>query len=153
MLAPQLKQKVFYGEAPVFGPKCSLAVAPVADFLFFFFAFPSRQYVAMAERQTPPIDPELLRFEAEAQAAAQAETQAEALSEAPSEAQWETLPSRKRKSSCSSDEHEPRAAKKRLSAETWETKRTIITKLYQEEKRPLKEVMEIMQRDYQFSAT
>ncbi|GKT48927.1 uncharacterized protein ColSpa_09108 [Colletotrichum spaethianum] len=43
--------------------------------------------------------------------------------------------------------------RKRVPAEIWETKRPIITRLYQEEKKSLKEVMEIMQRDYQFVAT
>ncbi|KAF6844030.1 hypothetical protein CMUS01_01529 [Colletotrichum musicola] len=43
--------------------------------------------------------------------------------------------------------------RKRVPAEIWETKRPIITRLYQEEKRSLKEVMEIMERDYHFVAT
>lgn len=43
--------------------------------------------------------------------------------------------------------------RKRVPAEIWETKRPIITRLYQEEKKSLKEVMEIMQRDYHFAAT
>lgn len=43
--------------------------------------------------------------------------------------------------------------RKRVPAEIWETKRPIITRLYQEEKKSLKEVMEIMERDYHFTAT
>ncbi|TDZ54639.1 hypothetical protein CTRI78_v006198 [Colletotrichum trifolii] len=43
--------------------------------------------------------------------------------------------------------------RKRVPAEIWETKRPIITRLYQEEKKSLKEVMEIMERDYHFVAT
>ncbi|KAJ0298536.1 hypothetical protein COL5a_011999 [Colletotrichum fioriniae] len=43
--------------------------------------------------------------------------------------------------------------RKRVPAEIWEAKRPIITRLYQEEKKSLKEVMEIMQRDYHFAAT
>ncbi|KZL66751.1 hypothetical protein CT0861_04456 [Colletotrichum tofieldiae] len=43
--------------------------------------------------------------------------------------------------------------RKRVPAEIWETKRPIIARLYQEEKKSLKEVMEIMQRDYHFVAT
>ena len=43
--------------------------------------------------------------------------------------------------------------RKRVPAEIWETKRPIITRLYQEEKRSLKEVMDIMERDYKFTAT
>ncbi|KAL0932943.1 uncharacterized protein CTRU02_211906 [Colletotrichum truncatum] len=43
--------------------------------------------------------------------------------------------------------------RKRVPAEIWETKRPTITRLYQEEKRSLKEVMEIMERDYHFVAT
>ncbi|KAK2052735.1 hypothetical protein LY76DRAFT_650348 [Colletotrichum caudatum] len=42
---------------------------------------------------------------------------------------------------------------KRLPAEIWETKRPIITRLYQEENKSLKEVMEIMQRKHNFVAT
>ncbi|EFQ26072.1 hypothetical protein CGRA01v4_14515 [Colletotrichum graminicola] len=42
---------------------------------------------------------------------------------------------------------------KRLPAELWETKRPIITRLYQEENKSLKEVMEIMQRKHHFVAT
>ncbi|KAF9870765.1 hypothetical protein CkaCkLH20_11664 [Colletotrichum karsti] len=43
--------------------------------------------------------------------------------------------------------------RKRVPAEIWETKRPIITRLYQEEKKSLKEVMEIMEREYHFTAT
>ncbi|KDN61966.1 hypothetical protein CSUB01_11652 [Colletotrichum sublineola] len=42
---------------------------------------------------------------------------------------------------------------KRLPAEIWEAKRPIITRLYQEENKSLKEVMEIMQRKHHFVAT
>ncbi|KAK1982290.1 hypothetical protein LZ30DRAFT_781406 [Colletotrichum cereale] len=42
---------------------------------------------------------------------------------------------------------------KRLPAEIWETRRPIITRLYQEENKSLKEVMEIMQRKHHFAAT
>jgi len=44
-------------------------------------------------------------------------------------------------------------SRKRVPAEIWETKRPIITRLYQEEKRSLKEVMQTMERDYDFTAT
>ncbi|KAL2756957.1 hypothetical protein ACRALDRAFT_1062623, partial [Sodiomyces alcalophilus JCM 7366] len=44
-------------------------------------------------------------------------------------------------------------ARKRVPTEIWEAKRPIITRLYQEEKRSLKEVMDIMEREYQFVAT
>lgn len=43
--------------------------------------------------------------------------------------------------------------RKRVPTEIWEAKRPIITRLYQEERRSLKEVMDIMERDYQFIAT
>ncbi|OLN89783.1 hypothetical protein CCHL11_09500 [Colletotrichum chlorophyti] len=43
--------------------------------------------------------------------------------------------------------------RKRVPAEVWETKRPLITRLYQEEKKSLKEVMEIMHRDHGFVAT
>jgi hypothetical protein len=72
----------------------------------------------------------------------------------------------KRKASASSDEVDdiddiddmastppPSKSRKRVPAEIWETKRPIITRLYQEEKRSLKEVMDIMERDYNFTAT
>lgn len=42
---------------------------------------------------------------------------------------------------------------KRIPTESWEAKRPIITKLYQEERKSLKEVMEILQRDHGFKAT
>ncbi|TIC90411.1 hypothetical protein CH35J_011545 [Colletotrichum higginsianum] len=48
---------------------------------------------------------------------------------------------------------QPAKPRKRVPAEIWETKRPIITRLYQEEKKSLKEVMETMQRDYHFVAT
>lgn len=47
----------------------------------------------------------------------------------------------------------PSKTRKRVPAEIWEVKRPIITRLYQEEKRSLKEVMDIMERDYKFTAT
>lgn len=48
----------------------------------------------------------------------------------------------------------PRSAPgKRIPSSEWEKKRPIITRLYQEEKRPLKEVMEILQREHGFTAT
>ncbi|KAM0327681.1 hypothetical protein ACHAQA_005975 [Verticillium albo-atrum] len=43
--------------------------------------------------------------------------------------------------------------RKRVPTEVWETKRPLITRLYQEEKKSLREVMEIMERDYHFVAT
>ncbi|RBQ90357.1 hypothetical protein VDGD_04633 [Verticillium dahliae] len=43
--------------------------------------------------------------------------------------------------------------RKRVPMEVWETKRPLITRLYQEEKKSLREVMEIMERDYHFVAT
>lgn len=43
--------------------------------------------------------------------------------------------------------------RKRIPSDQWEAKRAIITKLYQEEKRSLKEVMDILERDYNFKAT
>jgi hypothetical protein len=42
---------------------------------------------------------------------------------------------------------------KRVPTEQWETIRPLFTRLYQEEKRPLKEVMEILERDHHFKAT
>jgi hypothetical protein len=68
-----------------------------------------------------------------------------------------TIPA-KRKSSSEAEEDmssvgPPSKTRKRVPAEIWETKRPIITRLYQEEKRSLKEVMEIMERDYKFVAT
>ncbi|KAM0283291.1 hypothetical protein ACHAQH_002587 [Verticillium albo-atrum] len=43
--------------------------------------------------------------------------------------------------------------RKRVPTEVWETKRPLITRLYQEEKKSLREVMEIMEKDYHFVAT
>lgn len=65
----------------------------------------------------------------------------------------------KRKASTDSDEEESPGglaqakSRKRVPTEEWEAKRPIITRLYQEEKRSLKEMMAIMERDYQFTAT
>lgn len=48
----------------------------------------------------------------------------------------------------------PRCAPgRRIPSAEWEKKRPIITKLYQEEKRPLKEVMEVLEREHGFTAT
>ncbi|KAM0237301.1 hypothetical protein ACHAPO_004648 [Fusarium lateritium] len=48
----------------------------------------------------------------------------------------------------------PRCAPgRRIPSSEWEKKRPIITKLYQEEKRPLKEVMEVLEREHGFTAT
>ncbi|CAM1510051.1 Fc.00g003860.m01.CDS01 [Cosmosporella sp. VM-42] len=47
----------------------------------------------------------------------------------------------------------PSKSRKRIPSEEWEKKRPIIARLYQEEKKSLREVMEILQRDHQFSAT
>ncbi|KAF4459001.1 hypothetical protein FALBO_14248 [Fusarium albosuccineum] len=48
----------------------------------------------------------------------------------------------------------PRSAPgKRIPSAEWEKKRPIITRLYQEEKRPLKEVMEVLEREHGFTAT
>lgn len=47
----------------------------------------------------------------------------------------------------------PSRPRKRIPGEIWETKRPIITKLYQEEKKSLKEVMEVLERDHGFKAT
>lgn len=44
-------------------------------------------------------------------------------------------------------------SRKRIPSEDWEKKRPIIARLYQEEKKSLKDVMEILERDYQFTAT
>jgi hypothetical protein len=42
---------------------------------------------------------------------------------------------------------------KRVPTEQWEAIRPLFTRLYQEEKRPLKEVMEILEREHHFKAT
>ncbi|KAF5673442.1 hypothetical protein FHETE_3356 [Fusarium heterosporum] len=48
----------------------------------------------------------------------------------------------------------PRCAPgRRIPGAEWEKKRPAITKLYQEEKRPLKEVMEVLEREHGFTAT
>lgn len=47
----------------------------------------------------------------------------------------------------------PSRPRKRIPGEEWEAKRPIITKLYQEEKKSLKEVMDILERDHRFRAT
>ncbi|KAM0558215.1 hypothetical protein ACHAPJ_004900 [Fusarium lateritium] len=48
----------------------------------------------------------------------------------------------------------PRSAPgRRIPSSEWEKKRPVITKLYQEEKRPLKEVMEVLKREHGFTAT
>ncbi|EXM02332.1 hypothetical protein NOF04DRAFT_21918 [Fusarium oxysporum II5] len=48
----------------------------------------------------------------------------------------------------------PRCAPgRRIPSSEWEKKRPVITKLYQEEKRPLKEVMEVLEREHGFTAT
>ncbi|KAM0354196.1 hypothetical protein ACHAPU_001232 [Fusarium lateritium] len=48
----------------------------------------------------------------------------------------------------------PRCAPgRRIPGVEWEKKRPVITKLYQEEKRPLKEVMEVLEREHGFTAT
>ncbi|RFN45660.1 hypothetical protein FIE12Z_10106 [Fusarium flagelliforme] len=48
----------------------------------------------------------------------------------------------------------PRCAPgRRIPSAVWEKKRPIITRLYQEEKRPLKEVMEVLEREHGFTAT
>jgi hypothetical protein len=44
-------------------------------------------------------------------------------------------------------------ARKRIPTDQWDAKRPIITKLYQEEKRPLKEVMDILEKEHGFTAT
>ncbi|KAH7152933.1 hypothetical protein EDB81DRAFT_649202 [Dactylonectria macrodidyma] len=43
--------------------------------------------------------------------------------------------------------------RKRIPSQEWEKKRPIITRLYQEEKKSLKEVMDILERDHNFTAT
>ncbi|KAF5545622.1 hypothetical protein FMEXI_6011 [Fusarium mexicanum] len=48
----------------------------------------------------------------------------------------------------------PRCAPgRRIPSSEWEKIRPVITKLYQEEKRPLKEVMEVLEREHGFTAT
>ncbi|KAI5458462.1 hypothetical protein BGZ63DRAFT_46994 [Mariannaea sp. PMI_226] len=43
--------------------------------------------------------------------------------------------------------------RKRIPSQEWEKKRPIITRLYQEEKKSLKEVMDILEREHNFTAT
>lgn len=66
-------------------------------------------------------------------------------------------PSLKRKTSPLESEDlsaiQARKTRKRIPSDQWEAKRPIITKLYQVEKRSLKEVMDIMERDHGFTAT
>ena len=47
----------------------------------------------------------------------------------------------------------PSKSRKRIPSDEWEKKRPIIARLYQEEKKSLKEVMDILARDHQFTAT
>jgi hypothetical protein len=51
------------------------------------------------------------------------------------------------------DDSESGTPSKRIPSEQWEAKRVLITKLYQEEKRSLKEVMDILEREHGFKAT
>ncbi|KAF7556623.1 hypothetical protein G7046_g6246 [Stylonectria norvegica] len=44
-------------------------------------------------------------------------------------------------------------SRKRIPSEEWEKKRPVITQLYQEEKKSLREVMEILEREHRFKAT
>ena len=46
-----------------------------------------------------------------------------------------------------------RKARKRIPSDQWEAKRPIITKLYQLEKKSLKEVMRVMENEHNFTAT
>lgn len=66
-------------------------------------------------------------------------------------------PSLKRKaSSVESDDlsaTQSRKTRKRIPSDQWEAKRPVITKLYQIEKKSLKEVMDIMEKEYNFTAT
>lgn len=66
-------------------------------------------------------------------------------------------PSSKRKaSSVESDDlsaTQSRKTRKRIPSDQWEAKRPIITKLYQIEKKSLKEVMDIMEKEHNFTAT
>lgn len=70
-----------------------------------------------------------------------------------------SVPSKRKASSTDSDGDDTASMgsrtkiRKRVPTEIWEAKRPIITRLYQEERRSLKEVMDIMERDYQFIAT
>ncbi|KPM37279.1 hypothetical protein AK830_g9290 [Neonectria ditissima] len=67
------------------------------------------------------------------------------------------LPARRNSTPGDSDDTDismPRSIpRKRIPSSEWEKKRPIITRLYQEEKKPLKEVMEILERDHNFTAT
>lgn len=66
-------------------------------------------------------------------------------------------PSMKRKAlSVESDDlsaTQSRKTRKRIPSDQWEAKRPIITKLYQIEKKSLKEVMDIMENEHNFTAT
>jgi hypothetical protein len=46
-----------------------------------------------------------------------------------------------------------RRTRRRIPNDQWEAKRALITRLYQKEKKSLKEVMDILERDYDFRAT
>lgn len=46
-----------------------------------------------------------------------------------------------------------RKSRKRIPSDQWEAKRPIITKLYQVEKKSLKEMMSIMENEHNFTAT
>lgn len=67
-----------------------------------------------------------------------------------------TIPAKRKASSPDFDMQAvmpPAKARKRIPSEEWEAKRPIITRLYQEEKRSLKDVMDILERDHHFKAT
>lgn len=69
------------------------------------------------------------------------------------------LPSSTRTSppQCDSDDTDismPRSIpRKRIPSAEWEKKRPVITRLYQEEKKSLKDVMETLEREHNFTAT
>ena len=46
-----------------------------------------------------------------------------------------------------------RKMRQRIPRDEWEQKRHIVTKLYQEDKKPLKEVMDILAKEHNFKAT
>jgi Clr5-like protein len=69
-----------------------------------------------------------------------------------------TVPAKRKAGSSDSDDDSgsygtQSKARKRVPTEEWESMRPIITRLYQEEKRSLKDMMLIMERDYHFVAT
>lgn len=70
-----------------------------------------------------------------------------------------TVPAKRKAGSSDSDDDDSGShgtqskARKRVPTEEWESMRPIITRLYQEEKRSLKDMMLIMERDYHFVAT